>query len=90
MKILFTQETDWLKRNPVQQHHLAEILSLRGHDTRVIDYELQWMAQEKRTGFRCSAEEIMRPQKKGLYAEVVQAAQPYKLSEGDRTDNSSR
>jgi glycosyltransferase involved in cell wall biosynthesis len=42
MKILFTQETDWLKRNPVQQHHLAEILSLRGHEIRVIDHELQW------------------------------------------------
>ena len=30
MKILITQETDWLKRNPIIQHHLAEMLSLRG------------------------------------------------------------
>jgi len=49
MKILVTQETDWIKRNPIQQHHLAELLSLRGHEIRVIDYELRWMdAQEKR------------------------------------------
>ncbi|MFC2017361.1 glycosyltransferase [Chloroflexota bacterium] len=48
MRILFTQETDWLKRNPAQQHHLAEMLSLRGHEIRVIDYELLWRTQGKR------------------------------------------
>ena len=42
MKILITQESDWLERNPLQQHHLAEMLSLQGHDIRVIDYELLW------------------------------------------------
>jgi glycosyltransferase involved in cell wall biosynthesis len=46
MKILITQETDWMKRNPIQQHHLAELLSLRGHEIRVIDYELQWMGKK--------------------------------------------
>lgn len=45
MKILITQETDWLKRNPIHQHHLAEMLSLRGHEIRVIDYELNWQAE---------------------------------------------
>lgn len=48
MKLLFTQETDWLRRNPAQQHHLAEMLSLRGHEIRVIDYELLWRTQSKR------------------------------------------
>lgn len=48
MKILITQETDWLKRNPLQQHHLAEMLSLRGHEIRVIDYELLWRQQGKK------------------------------------------
>jgi len=52
MKILITQETDWIKRNPIQQHHLAELLSLRGHEIRVIDYELHWMAEKKKWG-RC-------------------------------------
>jgi len=42
MRILFVQETDWLQRNPHQQHHLAELMSLRGHEIRVIDYEFSW------------------------------------------------
>jgi glycosyltransferase involved in cell wall biosynthesis len=50
MKILITQETDWLKRNPAQQHHLAEMLSLRGHEIRVIDYELMWKAKGNKRG----------------------------------------
>jgi len=51
MKILLTQETDWLKRNPAQQHHLAEMLSLRGHNVRVIDYELLWKTRGKKELF---------------------------------------
>lgn len=51
MKILLVQETDWFKRGPHQQHHLAELLSLRGHEIRVIDYELLWKA-EGRKGIR--------------------------------------
>ena len=49
MKILITQETDWIKRNPIQQHHLAELLSLRGHEVRVIDYELRWMDERDKS-----------------------------------------
>ena len=48
MKILIVQETDWLTRYPVHQHHLAEALSLRGHKVRVIDYEIMWRTQGKR------------------------------------------
>ena len=48
MRILFTQESDWLKRNPAQQHHLAEMMSLRGHEIRVIDHELLWRTKSKR------------------------------------------
>jgi glycosyltransferase involved in cell wall biosynthesis len=55
MKILITQETDWIKRNPIQQHHLAELLSLRGNEVRVIDYELRWM-DEKNKGFTTKRE----------------------------------
>ncbi|MDO8636598.1 MAG: glycosyltransferase, partial [Dehalococcoidia bacterium] len=51
MKILITQETDWLKRNPLQQHHLAETLSLRGHEIRVIDDELLWRQQGKKESY---------------------------------------
>lgn len=42
MKILFVQDTDWIKRNPGQQHHYAERLVKRGHEVRVIDYEVLW------------------------------------------------
>lgn len=47
MKILVVQNTDWLKRNPAQQHHLAEMLSLRGHEILVIDFEILWQAQSR-------------------------------------------
>ncbi|MGL4670528.1 MAG: glycosyltransferase, partial [Methanobacteriaceae archaeon] len=42
MKILVVQESDWLKRNPHQQHHLMDRLSIRGHEIRVIDYPIDW------------------------------------------------
>lgn len=47
MRILITQESDWLKRNNHQQHHLAELMSLRGHEVRVIDYEILWRQGKK-------------------------------------------
>lgn len=42
VKILVVQESDWVKRNPHQQHHLMERLSLKGHEIRVIDYPIDW------------------------------------------------
>jgi len=51
MRILITQDTDWIKRNPGQQHHLAERLLLRGHEIRVIDYEILWRTDGKRELF---------------------------------------
>jgi len=48
MKILVVQETDWIKRGPHQQHHLMERLSLRGHQIRVIDYELLWRKEAEK------------------------------------------
>ncbi len=48
MKILLVQDTDWLVRGPHQQHHLMERLSLKGHEIRVIDFELLWRTQGKR------------------------------------------
>lgn len=40
MKILVVQESNWLTRNPHQQHHLMERLAERGHSVRVIDYDI--------------------------------------------------
>ncbi len=48
MKILVVQESDWVKRNPHQQHHLMERLSLRGHQIRVIDYPIDWKQEKGR------------------------------------------
>lgn len=42
MNILVVQESDWIKRNPHQQHHLIERLSTRGHEIKVIDYPIEW------------------------------------------------
>ncbi|MGL6298333.1 MAG: glycosyltransferase [Methanobacteriaceae archaeon] len=42
MKILVVQESDWLKRNPHQQHHLMDRLSIKGHEILVIDYPIDW------------------------------------------------
>lgn len=51
MRILITQDTDWIKRNPGQQHHLAERLLLRKHEIRVIDYEILWRTDGKKELF---------------------------------------
>jgi glycosyltransferase involved in cell wall biosynthesis len=42
MRILVVQESDWLEKGPHQSHHLMERLSIRGHEVRVIDYEIHW------------------------------------------------
>ena len=42
MKILVVQDSDWLKRNFHQQHHLFDRLSVRGHEIHVIDFPILW------------------------------------------------
>ena len=42
MRILVVQESDWLERGPHQSHHVMERLALRGHEIRVIDFEIDW------------------------------------------------
>lgn len=42
MRILVVQESDWLEKGPHQSHHLMERLSARGHEIRVIDFEISW------------------------------------------------
>ena len=46
MKILVVQESDWVERGPHQNHHLMERLSKKGHEVRVIDYEILWKSGE--------------------------------------------
>ena len=47
MRILVVQESDWLERNPHQQHHLMERMALRGHEIKVIDYPIDWSKENK-------------------------------------------
>jgi len=42
MRILVTQESDWLTRGPHQQHQIFDRLSVRGHEIMVIDYDIDW------------------------------------------------
>lgn len=48
MRILIVQDTDWIRRNPIQHTHLAERMALRGHEIRVIDYEILWREEGKK------------------------------------------
>ena len=50
MKILVVQESDWLERNPHQQHHLMDRLSVKGHEIRVIDYPIDWPKDKSSKG----------------------------------------
>jgi len=47
MNILVVQESNWLARNPHQQHHLMERLAARGHSVRVIDYDIDWKKENE-------------------------------------------
>ena len=47
MKILIVQESDWVEKGPHQSHHLMERLSKKGHEVRVIDYEILWRLHER-------------------------------------------
>jgi glycosyltransferase involved in cell wall biosynthesis len=51
MKMLIVQDTDWIRRNPIQHTHLAERLALCGHEIRIIDYEILWRTEGKKELF---------------------------------------
>ena len=46
MRILVVQESDWLEKGPHQSHHLMERMSARGHEVRVVDFEILWRNHE--------------------------------------------
>lgn len=49
MRILVVQESDWIARGPHQSHHLMERLSKRGHEIRVVDFEILWREKETKS-----------------------------------------
>lgn len=74
MKILIVQNTDWLRKGPVQQHHLAEMLSLRGHEIRVIDFEILWRTQRRKGLY--STKEIFRNVSKIYHGAKITVVRP--------------
>jgi len=46
MKILLLQDAEWRKKGPHQQHHLMELMSLRGHEIMVIGFDQYWRDED--------------------------------------------
>ena len=46
LKILLLQDAEWKKKGPHQQHHLMELLSLRGHEIMVIGFDQLWKEEK--------------------------------------------
>jgi glycosyltransferase involved in cell wall biosynthesis len=54
MRILLVQDADWTKKGPHQQHHLMELLSIKGHKVQVIGYNQLW----KREGWNLLSKRV--------------------------------
>lgn len=48
MKILVVQESNWQDRGPHQSHHIMERMVKRGHEVRVIDFDILWREKTDR------------------------------------------
>jgi len=48
MKILVVQESNWIAKGPHQSHHLMERMVSRGHEVRVIDFDIVWRNNPER------------------------------------------
>ncbi|MCD7781240.1 MAG: glycosyltransferase family 4 protein [Methanosphaera sp.] len=76
MKILVVQESDWIKRNPHQQHHLMELLGLRGHQIHVIDYPIDWKSDESSSKGIKTKREVYKGYKKVYNTSNVTVIRP--------------
>jgi len=74
MRILVVQESDWLEKGPHQSHHLMERLSRRGHEVRVIDFEIQWTNHGKAGTF--SRRKVFRDVHKAIEEGVITVYRP--------------
>ncbi|HYT01182.1 MAG TPA: glycosyltransferase [Thermoplasmata archaeon] len=45
------QESDWVAKGPHQGHHLLERMRERGHEIRVVDFEIRWSDQKQANRF---------------------------------------
>jgi glycosyltransferase involved in cell wall biosynthesis len=76
MRILVVQESDWLKRGPHQSHHLMERLSLRGHEIRVIDFEIDWRKSDDKEKELISRRQVFQGMHKAVAGSTVTVIRP--------------
>lgn len=76
MRILVVQESDWLKRGPHQSHHLMERLSLKGHEIRVIDFEIDWRKSDGKEKKLVSKRQVFRGIHKAVAGNTVTIIRP--------------
>lgn len=71
MRILVVQDGDWIKKGPHQQHHLMELLSVKGYQIKVICYDQLWRDTKK--GIIYKREEIPKVSRfyKGASIDVI-------------------
>jgi len=74
LRILVLQESDWIERGPHQSHHLLERLVQRGHEARVIDFEIGWR-QADRIGI-IAPRKILKPAPKVIEGSSITVLRP--------------
>jgi glycosyltransferase involved in cell wall biosynthesis len=77
MRILLVQESNWITRNPHQQHHLMERLAARGHSVRVIDYDIDWKKENE--GGISTSRTVYDDFKKIIPGVSIQVIRPFSL-----------
>ena len=75
MNILVVQESNWIAKGPHQSHHLMERLVSRGHEVRVIDFDIGWRDNPERK-ILSPRTEVRTPPKviPGAYITVIRPA----------------
>ena len=74
MRILVLQESDWIERGPHQSHHLLERMVKRGHQVRVIDFEIGWR-ESHRFGV-IAPRKVLRPPPKVIEGSSITVVRP--------------
>lgn len=65
------QDTDWVKKGPHQQHHLMELLSLKGHQIMVIGFDLLWAESKDELIFKRTRMPGVQRFYRGAYVDYI-------------------
>lgn len=77
MRILVVQESDWVERGPHQSHHLFERLKQRGHEVRVVDFDIGWRG--RRSSELLSRRQVLRAPPKVIEGSEIDVVRPSML-----------